>query len=102
MLDNYWENENIDGGLHEETSKLKEAGREANLPQEIIDFIIEQDITTIKRKKKNMLNKSGSQSSSSIGNASSLGTYKNLWVTFISSEIQLIFKKLLIKLIFFI
>ena len=87
MLDNYCENENLDGGLVEAITQLNHDGKEANLPQEVIDFIIEQDITSIKRKRKNMLNQSGVKSLTTSGSALSLNTYQNLWVTFINSEI---------------
>ena len=54
LLDNYCENENLDGGLVEAITQLNHDGsyfrlcmrwKEANLPQEVIDrFIIEQVI----------------------------------------------------------
>ena len=47
LLDKYAESEVEDGGLIEDSLALHDAGREAKLSTEVIDFIIHQDITSI-------------------------------------------------------
>lgn len=91
LLDNYAERENEDGGLVSSTVELTDAGKEANLPPEVIDFIIHQDITTTKKKStKNVLRRASVDSSMNTTNSpsKSLGSniYRNMYLTFISNE----------------
>ena len=87
LLDKYSESEIEDGGLVEDTVALHDAGKEANLPQEVIDFIIHQDITSIKKKRKSGLSTGSIQSLSSSGKSMSSNLYNNMWTTFINSEV---------------
>ena len=48
LLDNYAESEHQNNENLTNTVELIDAGKQASLPAEVIDFIIEQDITTIK------------------------------------------------------
>ena len=87
LLDKYAESEVEDGGLIEDSLALHDAGREAKLPPEVINFIIHQDITSIKKKSKSNLSSNASASLSSSGKSLSSNLYDNFWVTFINSEI---------------
>lgn len=84
LLDNYAENENQDGGLISSTIELTEAGKAAGLPEEVIDFVIHQDITTIKKKKTNL--SKGLDATSSMGGSMTSNVYHNLYITFISNK----------------
>jgi hypothetical protein len=86
LLENYAENESQDGGLILNTIELMDAGKEACLPKEVIDFIINQDITTIKKKKKTFLMASNASSMNSSGKSMTSNVYHNLYVMFISHE----------------
>jgi hypothetical protein len=86
LLYNYEDNEYKDGGLKSNTLELTDAGKEASLPKEVIDFIIHQDITTMKKKKKTFLMASNSSSMNSSGKSMTSNVYHNLYVMFISHE----------------
>ena len=86
MLDNYAETEDEDGGLVANTLELIEAGKEAKLPDEVIEFIIQQDITTVKKKRTNVLQGDGDESMASSKSMTS-NLYHNLYATFISNEL---------------
>jgi Na+-transporting methylmalonyl-CoA/oxaloacetate decarboxylase gamma subunit len=86
-LDNYAENEDQDGGLISNTLELNDAGKDADLPQSIIDFIIHQDITITKNKKKNPLQSpGGAADSSKVSKSMTSNIYHNIYVAFITSE----------------
>lgn len=87
LLDNYAEKEEQDGGLIGNILELTDAGKEACLPDEVIDFIIHQDITTLKKKKPNVLKGSASDSMMS-GKSISSNFYHNLYINFISNEVH--------------
>lgn len=88
MLDNYAESENQDGGLVSNILELNEVGKDANLPQSVIDFIIHQDISTTKSKKKNsIMTALGADSVNSSGKSMSSNVYHNIYINFINTEI---------------
>ena len=84
LLDNYAENENQEGGLISSAIELTEAGKSAGLPEEVIDFVIHQDITTIKKKKTKLV--STSDQTSSMGGSMTSNIYHNMYISFISHK----------------
>lgn len=89
LLDKYAESENQDRRHLSKTLELIDAGKEAGLPSEVIMFIIDQDITTIRKKKANLLNSKGPSESSLFGTSLSSKLYNNLYANFINSEISI-------------
>jgi hypothetical protein len=86
-LDTYAENEGQDGGLISNTLELNDVGKEAGLPQSVIDFIIHQDITITKNKKKNPLQSAGGGDSvTTVGKSMTSNIYHNIYVVFINKE----------------
>lgn len=86
LLDNYAETEDKDGGLIANTLELVEAGKEASLPDEVIEFIIQQDITTVKKKRKTVL-QSDDDTNKSASKSMASNIYAGLYAAFISNEI---------------
>ena len=87
LLDNYAETEDKDGGLIANTLELVEAGKEASLPDEVIEFIIQQDITTVKKKRKTVLQSDDGDANTSAAKSMVSNIYVGLYAAFINDEI---------------
>ena len=86
LLDNYAETEDKDGGLIANTLELVEAGKEASLPDKVIEFIVQQDITTVKKKRKTFLQNDG-ETNTSAAKSTASNIYVGLYAAFIGNEI---------------
>lgn len=87
LLDNYTEKQSEEEGKLSSTLDLIEMGKDAKLPDEIIEFIIGQDITITKKKKPKVMKGDGDDANTSSSKSLSSNIYHNLYITFINSGV---------------